>query len=256
MPRRSRDHGAPRMVHPTSWCVSSVAAYNVTDAKNYTQTAHIPHGSAETYPIAPTVGGRRPRRPFLWITDDVSLLLTATPRAVGRTVPGAPPSVDGRRCIPCTNLPPRTLPASLDGQRYYAAPTLHQPLSHGPVGRDSSPFMGAEGWAEVCGVCASVYRDADSYVSLTPVGGGDLDAPRSWVCRGGVVADGRRGRLRRRFPRCARLASTTQRIQSRGHSPRTIGATRRTHVVRHPAQGASRTPPPTVGARHTLLRVG
>ena len=31
---------------------------------------------------------------------------------------------------------------------------------------------------------------------------------------------------------------------------------RATHVIRHPAQGAARTPPPTAGARHTLLRVG
>ena len=50
--------------------------------------------------------------------------------------------------------------------------------------------------------------------------------------------------------------STAPRIRSRGRSPRTIGATRRTHVVRHPAEGVSGTPPPTVGARHTLLRVG
>ena len=53
-----------------------------------------------------------------------------------------------------------------------------QPLSHGASRRDSSPFRGAERWADVCGVCASVYRDADAVVFLSPVRGGVLDAPR------------------------------------------------------------------------------
>ena len=79
-----------------------------------------------------------------------------------------------------------------------------QPLSHGALRRDSSPFRGAEGWAEVCGVYASVYHDADTSVSLPPVRGGVLDAPWSRDCRGGVVADGRRGRLHPRHPRRAR----------------------------------------------------
>ena len=39
--------------------------------------------------------GRRPRRPFRWMTDNVGLLLNATTRVVGRTVPGAPPSAYG-----------------------------------------------------------------------------------------------------------------------------------------------------------------
>ena len=42
--------------------------------------------------------------------------------------------------------------------------------------------------------------------------------------------------------------STAQRMRFRGRSPRTIWAKRRTDVVRHPAEGASRTPPPTVVA--------
>ena len=74
-------------------------------------------------------------------------------------------------------------------------PRWYQPLSHGATRRDSSPFRGAEGWAEVCGDGASVYRDADAYVSLTPVRGGVLDAPRLRNRRGGVGADVWRDRL-------------------------------------------------------------
>ena len=138
-------------------------------------------------------------------------------------------------------------PVSVDGLRGFAPPTLHQPLSHGATRRDGSPFRGAEGWDEVCGVCASVYRDANTYVSLTPVRGGVLDAPRSRDCRAALDASVWLDRWHPRHPRCFRLSSTAQSIISRGHRPRTIWATRRTDVVRHPAEGASRTPPPTVG---------
>ena len=75
--------------------------------------------------------------------------------------------------------------ALVAGRRYCAAPRLHQPLSHAASRRDSSPFRGAKGWAEACGVCASIYHDADTYVSLPPVRGGVLDAPRPRDCRGG-----------------------------------------------------------------------
>ena len=81
----------------------------------------------------------------------------------------------------------------------------HQPLSHGATRRDSSPFRGAKAWAVVCGDGATVYHDADTFVSLTPVRGGVLDAPRSRDCRGGVVADVRPDQLSPRFPRRARL---------------------------------------------------
>ena len=121
-------------------------------------------------------------------------------------------------------------PALVDGRRYCAAPTLHQPLSHGALRRDSSPFRGAEGWVEVCGVYASVYRDADTYVSLLPVRGGVLDAPRSRDRRGGLDTAVRLDRLRPHFPRCDRLASITQRIRSRGHSPRTFCVARRSEL--------------------------
>ena len=84
------------------------------------------------------------------------------------------------------------------------SPTLHQPLSHGAARRDSSPFRGAEGWEEVCGVYATIYHDADTYVYHPPVRGGVPDAPRSRDCRGGVVAGVRRDRFYPRFLRCAR----------------------------------------------------
>ena len=68
-------------------------------------------------------------------------------------------------------------PGSTD---YVVAPhqRWHQPLSHAASRRDSSPFRGAKGWEEVCGVYASVYHDADTVVFLPPVRGGVLDAPR------------------------------------------------------------------------------
>ena len=154
--------------------------------------------------------GRRPRRPFRWMTDDVGLLLNATIHVVGRTVLGAPPLVDRRRRFRAPTSPHvvgagfHARPAWVDWQRYYAAPTLHQPLSHAASRRDSSPFRGAEGWAEVCGVCASVCRDADAYVPLIPVRGGVLDAPRSCDRRGGLDASVRRALLHPRYPRRSR----------------------------------------------------
>ena len=63
---------------------------------------------------------------------------------------------------------------------------------------------------------------AATFVSLLPVRGGVLDAPRSDYCRAALDAPVRRGLLYPRFPRCARFASTTQRIQSRGRSPRSF----------------------------------
>ena len=55
--RRSHDRGAPRTVRPTGNCVSNVAVHNVTCTENHTHTARPLHGSAETLPIATTVGG-------------------------------------------------------------------------------------------------------------------------------------------------------------------------------------------------------
>ena len=83
--------------------------------------------------------------------------------------------------------PPLRWVAWVDRQRWFAPPTLHQPLSRGATRRDSSPSRGAEGWDEVCGVCASVYRDANTYVSLTPVRGGVLDAPGCVIAGVGLL---------------------------------------------------------------------
>ena len=105
--------------------------------------------------------------------------------------------------------PPQALifparPARVDRQRWHTPPTLHQPLSHGAERRDSSPFRGAEGvggglrrWRNCLPRCG--------YLRLTTtVGGGVLDAPPSRDCRGGLVADVRRGRLHPRLMRRAR----------------------------------------------------
>ena len=98
-------------------------------------------------------------------------------------------------------------PALVDRRRYCAAPTLHQPLSHAASRRDSSPFRGAERWEEVCGVYALASHDAVTFVPLTPVRGGVLDAPRSRDCRGGLNATVRLDRFCPHFPRCARFCS-------------------------------------------------
>ena len=125
------------------------------------------------------------------------------------------------------------------------SPTLHQPLSHGALRRDSSPFRGAEAWADVCGVCAFVYHDADTVVFLPPVRGGVLDAPWLRDCRGWLDASVRPDRQHPRHPRCAILTPTTQRIQSRGHSPRTIGAAVRRR--RPPARASTTQKGPVLG---------
>ena len=62
-PRQSHNHGAPRTVHPTAVSETNVAAYDATGVEDYTSTARPPHGSAETYPHATTVGGGVPDAP-------------------------------------------------------------------------------------------------------------------------------------------------------------------------------------------------
>ena len=93
---------------------------------------------------------------------------------------------------------------------------------------------------------------AATFVSLLPVRGGVLDAPRSDYCRAALDAPVRRGLLYPRFPRCARFASTTQRMQSRGHSPRTISHGR-THFFRSPTPGGRGSPPLRWVERHPHL---
>ena len=74
------------------------------------------------------------------------------------------------------------------------------------------------------------------------VGGGVLDAPRSRDCRGGLYAPAQPAQPHPRHPRCAHLASTTQRIQSRGHSPRTISYGRPTLSVDPRREGVEARP--------------
>ena len=119
---------------------------------------------------------------------------------------------------------------------------LHQPLSHAASRRDSSPFRGAEGWAEVRGVYASVYHDAATYVSHPPVRGGVPDAPCSRDCRAGLVASVRPDRQHPRLPRRDRFRPPPHASKSRGHSPRTI-SNGRTDVVLHPKPGGRGSPP-------------
>ena len=178
--------------------------------------------------LAPARKGRRPRRPAVaglpgfvrrscsaWpiaTAFDTARTVTSTaqriisrghrPRTIGT---GAPPLSFYQRRAGVEARPYGVWVARVDWQRYYAAPTLHQPLSHGALRRDSSPFRGAEGWVEVCGVCASVYHDADTVVFLPPVRGGVLDAPRLRDCRGALDAPVRRDLLHPRHLRCARL---------------------------------------------------
>ena len=81
-----------------------------------------------TAPLKPTSRnsrrGRRPRRTFLRMTNGMDLLLNATTRAVGRTVPGAPPLVDGRRQYHASSPPPRPLRRWSTGGAVFRASTL------------------------------------------------------------------------------------------------------------------------------------
>ena len=82
---------------------------------------------------------------------------------------------------------------------------------------------------------------AASSVMLLYVGCTVLGAPRPrdrWVALDAVV---RPDRFYPRFPRRANLASTTQHMQSRGHSPRTIGRRREPRQPCHIPQPTLRT---------------
>ena len=110
-----------------------------------------------------------------------------------------------------------------------------QPNVSNPAGTARALFGRREGTTPVASYAAA-------FVSLSPVGGGVLDAPWSYDRRGRLAADVGRDRLHPRHPRCARLASTTQRMQSRGRSPRSISHGR-TGVVLHPTPGGRGSPP-------------
>ena len=75
-----------------------------------------------------------------------------------------------------------------------------------------------------------------------PVGRTVLGAPRLRDRRAVLDADVERDRWHPRFPRRACLASTAQRIQSRGHSPRTISNGRPTFSVHQRRTGVEARP--------------
>ena len=155
-------------------------------------------------------------------------------RLVGRTVPGAPAvgrqmapvprhhppptarptPADGRRFISRTNLPtprrgglPRPARRGLTGNvgapRTHVAPT---PQSRRRAPRQL-PFQGSRGVGRRFMAMAHLFtHDADTYVYLTPVRGGVLDAPRSDYYRGGFVAPPFGvADFTPRFPRCTRI---------------------------------------------------
>ena len=102
---------------------------------------------------------------------------------------------------------------------------------------------------------ASVTFHAETFVSLSPVGCTVLGAPWLRDCRGNVGADGRRARQHPRYLRCAHLASITQRIQSRGHSPRTIFTGAPTLFVHPRREGVEALPYGVVGRHPHLTHV-
>ena len=103
------------------------------------------------------------------------------------------------------------------------------------AGTARAPFVRREGNRTHCHMRRSV-------CFAPTVGCTVLGAPWPRDRRGGLGAPVRRDRQHPRHPRRARLASTAQRIQSRGHSPRTIFYGR-TKVVRQPTPGGRGSPP-------------
>ena len=99
-------------------------------------------------------------------------------------------------------------------------------------------FSGAVRWADCLGIVTTpVAPYAARPVSLLLVGCTVLGAPWSRNRRGRLAANVERDRLHPRHPRCARLASITQRMKSRGRRPRTFGTAweNRTH---HPTRSS------------------
>ena len=148
------------------------------------------------------------------------------------------------------NGAPRTVRPTVCGKSFRIVITLSVIQRKGRRGRRplrwlrDSGFSGAVRYAGSLGTDSSpVTMYAASPVSLPPVRGGVLDAPCLRDCRGGLDAPVRLDQWHPRLIRRARLLSTTQRIISRGRSPRTIcgrGAT--TPVASHHATFASLSP--------------
>ena len=76
------------------------------------------------------------------MTDGVDLLLNATPRVVGRTVLGAPPSVYGRRRFHAATPPPRSalrcVSAAVDRLRTFGVTACNRVI-HGAPGHVHQP---------------------------------------------------------------------------------------------------------------------
>ena len=228
--------------------------------------------------------GRRPRRPFRRMTDDVGpTLRTNGARAVpaGYDTWGGGRYREHRGKCGCnrsrrtfaTGQPWQTRNAGW-ARRWGGARNRRRRSSDGgapgtvrPTARDvafsnnpTSSFIQRKGrrgrrplrWVRDSGFSGAV-RHSFSYplrfyaatsVALLHVGCTVLGAPwlrDRWVALDAVV---RPDRFYPRFPRRANLASTTQHMQSRGHSPRTIGA----GVRGYPSTEAGRAwkPAPTV----------
>ena len=101
--------------------------------------------------------------------------------------------------------PLRWKAAWVDRRRYYAPPTLHQPLSHAASRRDSSPFRGAEGvGGGLRRLRACLPRCG--YCGFPPARKGRRPRrPAVAGLPGWVVADVERDRFCPRHPRRARL---------------------------------------------------
>ena len=128
------------------------------------------------------------------------------------------------------NGAPRTVRPTVCGKSFRIVITLSVIQRKGRRGRRplrwlrDSGFSGAVRYAGSLGTDSSpVTMYAASLVSLPPVRGGVLDAPRSCDRRADLYASIQRDQPHPRFPRCVHLLSTAQRIISRGRSPRTFG---------------------------------
>ena len=127
--------------------------------------------------------------------------------------------------------------------------TPHQRCTNPSVTAQSAataPLSGEpRAWAVVCNDGASVYHDADISVSLPPVRGGVLDAPRSRDRRGGLDAAVRPDQPHPRRPRCVRLPPPPNVSNPAGTARAPFRACNR----RRPSTegGASGTPPLTGG---------
>ena len=161
------------------------------------------------------------------------------------TSASAPASVDGRAVFHGSTLPTRhglmdnliashptsphlvgagfhARPAWVDGLRDCAAPTSAATPQSRRFAARQLPCKGSRGAGRYLSTLRTCLLRCGYRGFLLPVRGGVPDAPRLCDRRAALDASVRRDQLRPRFPRRSRLASATQRIQSRGHSTRTI----------------------------------